>query len=150
MTSLVVQWLRLCTYKLLQCRGAGFDPGQGTNVPHATGLLSPCETMKIQRSQRKKKKKMRDKQGMMMGKAHHMSCGFGVHWKLGQPQGMWIPGYIWAETVFGGRIWVSEGHAMCRRKETKGARHLLVWLAQHELTTSLLMSKVERKKKWPS
>ena len=54
MTSLVVQWLRLCTPN---AGGLGLIPGQGTNVPHATGLLSPCETMKIQRSQRKKKKK---------------------------------------------------------------------------------------------
>lgn len=32
-----------------------------------------------------------------------------------------------------------------RRRETKGAHHLLVRLAKHELTVSLLLSKVERK-----
>ena len=65
--------------------GLGLIPGQGTKIPHATGLLSPCDTMKTHRSQREKKK-MRDKQGMMMVKAQSMSSGLGVHWKLGQPQ----------------------------------------------------------------
>ena len=48
----MVQWLRLCS----QCRGPGFDPWLGNNIPHAT--------VKTQQSQiiiKKKKKAQRKK-----------------------------------------------------------------------------------------
>ena len=69
-------------------QGAGFDPWSRNQCPTCHRATKPLQHNEDPAKPKEKEKKMRDKQGMMMGKAHHMSCGFGVHWKLGQPQGM--------------------------------------------------------------
>ena len=39
-----IPWWSRGKESTLHCRGHGFDPGQGTKIPHATGQLSLCAT----------------------------------------------------------------------------------------------------------
>ena len=74
-TSLVVQWLRLCTSTT---GGSGAIPGQGTKIPHAT-----------RRGQKIKLKKKSD--------TSHLGTSLVLQWlRICLPiQGTWVQSLVW-------------------------------------------------------
>lgn len=70
---------------------------------------------------------MRDKQGMMLGKVSQHELWVWDPLGAGAATRHVNSGYIWGEAVFG-RVWVSEGPAMCRRERDQGPSPFRLYL----------------------